>query len=157
VFQLFDYLEYKDVRLVFAPPSMVGNFGVEADNWMWPRHSGDFTLLRVYAGPDGKPADYAEDNEPLQPERWLEVNPTGVNGGAVWGQAWALNVATGEVIAKTKHQHRAVVKRWLARHPRFQFHFTPTYAHSESGEQTGSWTSESTSISSSSPSPPRTR
>lgn len=81
VFQLFDYLEYKDVRLVFAPPSMVGNYGGEVDNWMWPRHSGDFTLLRVYAGPDGKPADYAEENEPLTPERWLEINPTGVQAG----------------------------------------------------------------------------
>ncbi|MGH1342781.1 MAG: S46 family peptidase [Nannocystales bacterium] len=81
VFQLFDYLEYKDVRVVFAPPSMVGNYGGEVDNWMWPRHSGDFTLLRVYAGPDGKPADYAQDNEPLEPERWLDINPTGVDEG----------------------------------------------------------------------------
>ncbi len=80
-FQLFDYLEYKDVRLVFAPPSMIGNYGGEIDNWMWPRHSGDFTLLRVYAGPDGKPADYAQDNEPLTPERWLEINPAGVQDG----------------------------------------------------------------------------
>ena len=80
-FQLFDYVEYKDVRLVFAPPSMIGNFGGEVDNWMWPRHSGDFTLLRVYAGPDGKPADYAEENEPLEPQRWLQVSPEGVSEG----------------------------------------------------------------------------
>jgi len=80
-FQLFDYLEYEDVRLVFAPPSMVGNFGGEVDNWMWPRHSGDFTLLRVYAGPDGQPAAYAEENEPLEPQRWLQVSPTGVSEG----------------------------------------------------------------------------
>ena len=80
-FQLFDYLEYKDVRLVFAPPSMIGNYGGEIDNWMWPRHSGDFTLLRVYAGPDGKPAEYAAENEPLQPQRWLEVSPSGVDPG----------------------------------------------------------------------------
>ena len=80
-FQLFDYLEYKDVRLVFAPPSMVGNYGGEVDNWMWPRHSGDFTLLRVYAGPDGKPADYAEENVPLEPQRWLQVSAEGVSEG----------------------------------------------------------------------------
>lgn len=80
-YQLFDYLEYKDVRLVFAPPSGIGNYGGEVDNWMWPRHSGDFTLLRVYAGPDGKPADYAEENEPLEPARWLEVSPAGVAEG----------------------------------------------------------------------------
>ncbi len=80
-YQLFDYLEYEDVRLVFAPPSMVGNFGGEVDNWMWPRHSGDFTLLRVYAGPDGKPAKYAEENEPLTPQRWLRVSPDGVSEG----------------------------------------------------------------------------
>ncbi len=80
-YQLFDYLEYEDVRLVFAPPSMVGNFGGEVDNWMWPRHSGDFTLLRVYAGPDGKPAKFAAQNEPLTPERWLQVSPEGVSEG----------------------------------------------------------------------------
>lgn len=80
-FQLFDYLEYEDVRLVFAPPSSVGNFGGEVDNWMWPRHSGDFTLLRVYAGPDGKPAPYAEENEPLEPSRWLQVGAGGVSDG----------------------------------------------------------------------------
>ncbi len=81
LYQLFEYLEYEDVRLVFAPPSSVGNYGGEVDNWMWPRHSGDFTLLRVYAGPDGKPAPYSADNEPLEPERWLEVAPNGVDEG----------------------------------------------------------------------------
>lgn len=80
-FQLMTYLEYEDVRLVYAPPRDVGNFGGEVDNWMWPRHTGDFTLMRVYATPDGKPAAYAESNVPFQPKRWLEVGVQGVSPG----------------------------------------------------------------------------
>jgi MYXO-CTERM domain-containing protein len=80
-FQLHRYLELLDVRLVLAPPSSVGNYGGEVDNWMWPRHSGDFSILRAYVGPDGKPAPYAEDNVPYEPERWLEVSPDGVAPG----------------------------------------------------------------------------
>jgi hypothetical protein len=80
-FQLLRYLELLDVRLVLAPPSSIGNFGGEIDNWMWPRHSGDFTLLRAYVAPDGRPAAYAPDNVPYEPARWLEVSPTGVAPG----------------------------------------------------------------------------
>ena len=81
VYQLMRYLEFRDVRLVYAPPSSVGNYGGEVDNWMWPRHTGDFTLLRVYTAPDGSPAPYAEDNIPYTPKRWLEVSPDGVGPG----------------------------------------------------------------------------
>ncbi|MCD9031370.1 S46 family peptidase [Luteimonas sp. Y-2-2-4F] len=70
-YRLFRNLEIRDVRLVYAPPGGVGNFGGEVDNWMWPRHTGDFAFYRAYVGPDGRPADHAAENVPYQPRRWL--------------------------------------------------------------------------------------
>jgi len=68
----------RDVRLAYVPPRSVGEFGGEDDNWVWPRHTGDFSFVRAYAGPDGKPADYAPANVPFHPKRFLKVNPKGV-------------------------------------------------------------------------------
>ena len=68
----------RDVRLAYVPPRSVGEFGGEDDNWVWPRHTGDFSFVRAYAGPDGKPADYAPGNVPYHPKRFLKVNPKGV-------------------------------------------------------------------------------
>ncbi|MGH8085191.1 MAG: S46 family peptidase [Lysobacter sp.] len=73
VYRLFKNLEIKDVRLVHAPPNSVGSYGGDVDNWMWPRHTGDYSFYRAYVGPDGKPAAFAEDNVPYQPEHWLKV------------------------------------------------------------------------------------
>src|SRR5947207_1138167 len=61
-FYLFVTETFKDIRLVVAPPSSIGNFGGETDNWIWPRHTGDFSLFRIYANKDNKPAEYAADN-----------------------------------------------------------------------------------------------
>lgn len=72
---------YRDVRLVGAPPSAIGKFGGDTDNWMWPRHTGDFSLFRIYTGPDGSPADPAEDNIPLDPLHHLPVSMHGVDEG----------------------------------------------------------------------------
>jgi hypothetical protein len=72
---------YEDVRLVGAPPSSIGKFGGDTDNWMWPRHTGDFSLFRVYAGPDGKPAKYSPENKPLKPRHHLPVSLDGVQEG----------------------------------------------------------------------------
>ncbi len=72
-YRLFRRIEIKDVRLVYAPPGSVGNYGGEIDNWMWPRHTGDFSFYRAYVGKDGKPAAYAADNVPYQPKRWLKI------------------------------------------------------------------------------------
>src|ERR1051326_7546385 len=69
-------MDIKDVRLVYAPPEGIGNFGGETDNWMWPRHTGDWSFLRAYVGPDGKPADYSKDNVPYQPAHYLKVAQT---------------------------------------------------------------------------------
>lgn len=78
--QLIASIELEDVRLVYAPPSSVGNYGGEVDNWMWPRHTGDFSLLRAYVGADGSPAKFAAGNVPYRPARHLAVGP-GVTEG----------------------------------------------------------------------------
>ena len=78
---MFISTTYRDVRLAYVPPRSIGEFGGEDDNWVWPRHTGDFSFLRAYAGPDGNPADYAPANVPYHPRRFLKVNPNGVNEG----------------------------------------------------------------------------
>ncbi|ACY17967.1 S46 family peptidase [Haliangium ochraceum] len=72
-YHLIEQLEIRDVRLVYAPPRGVGYFGGDVDNWMWPRHTGDFAMYRAYVGPDGQPADYAPDNQPFRPAHHLEI------------------------------------------------------------------------------------
>ncbi|NLA67319.1 MAG: S46 family peptidase [Gammaproteobacteria bacterium] len=71
-YRLFKNLEIRDVRLVYAPQGSIGAYGGEVDNWMWPRHTGDFAFYRAYVGPDGRPAAFAPENVPYQPKRWLE-------------------------------------------------------------------------------------
>ena len=78
---LFVYDYIKDVRLVYAPPRSIGEFGGEADNWMWPRHTGDFAFMRAYVAPDGSNADYAPQNVPFQPKKHLQVAAAGVKAG----------------------------------------------------------------------------
>lgn len=80
-FQLIKSLEIRDVRLVYAPPEGVGKFGGDTDNWMWPRHTGDFSFYRAYVGLDGKPADFSPDNVPYQPRHHLKLAPQGVSEG----------------------------------------------------------------------------
>ncbi|MCH3923929.1 MAG: S46 family peptidase [Bacteroidales bacterium] len=75
---LFVYEVYKDVRLVGAPPSSIGKFGSDTDNWMWPRHTGDFSMFRVYTDKNGKPAEYSKDNIPMKPKHFLPISLKGV-------------------------------------------------------------------------------
>ena len=72
---------YRDVRFVGAPPASAGKFGGETDNWMWPRHTCDFSMFRVYTGPDGEPADYSEDNVPLRHKKFLSISLKGIEEG----------------------------------------------------------------------------
>ena len=78
---LFLYEQFDDVRLVAAPPSSIGKFGGDTDNWIWPRHTGDFSVFRIYAGPDNKPAAYSPDNVPYRPRRHFTVSTKGVEEG----------------------------------------------------------------------------
>ena len=80
-FFAFAYETYTDVRLVGTPPSSIGKFGGDTDNWMWPRHTGDFSVFRVYAGKDNRPAEYSEENVPYKAEKWLEVSLDGIKEG----------------------------------------------------------------------------
>lgn len=80
-YQLIRQREIKDVRLVYAPADAIGKFGGDVDNWMWPRHTGDFSFLRAYVGKDGKSAAYSKDNVPYKPRHFLPVNADGVKAG----------------------------------------------------------------------------
>ena len=78
---IFIYREYSDVRLVGAPPSSIGKFGGDTDNWMWPRHTGDFSMFRIYADKDNNPAPYSKDNVPYRPKKYFHISTKGVQEG----------------------------------------------------------------------------
>ena len=78
---LFVYKIYSDVRLVGAPPSSIGKFGGDTDNWMWPRHTGDFSIFRIYADKNNEPAEYSKDNVPYKPKRYFTISRKGVKEG----------------------------------------------------------------------------
>lgn len=80
-YYLFITETYRDVRYVGSPPESIGKFGADTDNWVWPRHTGDFSLFRIYAGPDNKPAEYSPDNKPLKPKHFFPVSMDGVQDG----------------------------------------------------------------------------
>ncbi|MDO4949664.1 MAG: S46 family peptidase [Bacteroidales bacterium] len=80
-YYLFHETIYRDIRFVGAPPSSIGKFGADTDNWMWPRHCGDFSMFRVYATADGSPTHYSTANQPLVPKRWCKINLKGVSEG----------------------------------------------------------------------------
>ena len=81
VYYLIVYKVYKDVRFVGAPPSSIGKFGADTDNWMWPRHTGDFSMFRVYSDKDGNPAEYSPENVPLKAKNHLKISLAGVQEG----------------------------------------------------------------------------
>jgi len=87
-YYLFVFKTYKDVRLVGAPPSSIGKFGGDTDNWMWPRHTGDFTIFRIYADEENNPADFSEENIPYKPDYHLPISLAGVEKNdfaMIWG------------------------------------------------------------------------
>jgi hypothetical protein len=81
-YALIRQLEIRDVRLVYAPPGAIGKFGGDIDNWMWPRHTGDFAFLRAYVSPDGKSVPYDKNNVPYQPRSWLKTDAQGLEAGS---------------------------------------------------------------------------
>lgn len=80
-YHVFQLEEFKDVRFVHAPPTSIGKFGGDTDNWMWPRHTGDYSVFRVYANAENKPAEYSKDNKPYQPKRFATVSTKGYKPG----------------------------------------------------------------------------
>lgn len=108
-YYLFVYQDYKDIRLVGAPPSSIGKFGGDTDNWMWPRHTGDFSIFRIYTAPDGSPAEYSKDNVPMAAKQFLPVSVKGYKKNdfaMIWGypgrtdrymNSWAVDATLNDI------------------------------------------------------------
>ncbi len=105
-YYLFVYEKFRDVRLVGAPPLSIGSFGGDTDNWMWPRHSADFSLFRVYAGEENSPADYSPDNQPYQPIKHLEISTAGIEKGD-------FTMVLGFPASTTRYLHPAAIRAML--------------------------------------------
>ncbi len=142
-FYLLVYENYPDVRMVGAPPSSIGNFGGDTDNFMWPRHTGDFSIFRVYAGQDGKPAAYSSDNVPLQPRHFLPVSLKGVEKGdytMVIGYpaeteryltSYGISDAVDEelpIVAKVCGERLEITKRHMDADPAIRIKYASKYA-----------------------------
>jgi len=137
------YETFRDVRLVGTPPESVGKFGGDTDNWMWPRHTGDFSLFRVYAGKDGKPAAYSKDNVPLKPKHFLPISTSGVKEGdfnmvfgfpgrtnrflSSYGVKLALDVANPAVIA-IRDKKLKLMKEQMDSDPAVRIKYASKYA-----------------------------
>ena len=142
-FYLFVYEKFNDVRLVGTPPSSVGKYGGDTDNWMWPRHTGDFSMFRVYAGKDGKPAEYSADNVPLTPKHHLPVSTKGVKDGdftmifgypgrtdrylSSWGVQQAIDLYNPSVVA-IREQKLAVLRKYMESDPALNILLASNYA-----------------------------
>lgn len=141
------YKEYKDIRFVGAPPASIGKFGGETDNWMWPRHTGDFSMFRVYAGRDNEPAEYSEDNVPYSPKQSLTISLKGIKEGdytMIMGypgrtqryQTEAqlnqmLEVQDISIEARTLYQD--IMWKWMEKDPSIRLKYADTYAGSANG------------------------
>ena len=147
VYYLIVYKIYRDVRFVGAPTASVGKFGGETDNWMWPRHTGDFSMFRVYAGKDNEPADYSEDNVPYVPKQSLKVSLKGINEGdyaMVMGYpgrtqrfqtASQLNqmLARQDISVAARTLRQSVMKEGMEADPTVRLQYANKYASSANG------------------------
>ena len=147
VYYLIVYKIYRDVRFVGAPPASVGKFGGEPDNWMWPRHTGDFSMFRVYAGKDNEPADYSEDNVPYVPKQSLKISLKGINEGdyaMVMGYpgrtqrfqtAAQLNqmLARQDISVAARTLRQSVMKEGMEADPAVRLQYANKYASSANG------------------------
>ena len=142
-FFLFVYVIYKDVRLVGAPPSSMGKFGGDTDNWEWPRHTDDFTIFRIYTAPDGSPARYSKENIPLKPKHFFPISLKGINDGdfamimgfpgttdrylTSFGLEETMNITN-----KLRHEIRTVkidiLRQQMASDPNIRIQYTSKYA-----------------------------
>ena len=143
-FYLFVYETFKDVRLVGAPPSSIGKFGGDTDNWIWPRHTGDFSMFRVYMGKDGKPADYSPENVPYQPKHYLPVSIKGVKENdfaMIWGypgstdrylSSYGVVQKSDElnpVTVKLREKKMEIMKEYMDKDPKTRIQYAEKYAY----------------------------
>ncbi|OFX38376.1 MAG: hypothetical protein A2X08_16345 [Bacteroidetes bacterium GWA2_32_17] len=142
-FYLLVYEIYKDVRLVGTPPNSIGKFGGDTDNWMWPRHTCDFSVFRIYMSPDGKPAEYSAQNVPFVPKHSLPVSIAGVNEGdftmilgysgrtnrymSSWGVSEAIN-CTNPAVVKIRDKKLAIMREDMAKSKEVQIQYAAKYA-----------------------------
>lgn len=142
-YYLFVYQTYEDVRLVGAPPSSVGKFGGDTDNWMWPRHTGDFSIFRIYTAPDGSPAPYSKENIPLKPKYFLTISIKGIQKGdfaMIWGfpggtnrymTSWEVKQAIEETepaIVKIRDLKLKIMKEDMQADPKINLMYAAKYA-----------------------------
>ncbi len=142
---LFVYETFRDIRLVGAPPASIGKFGGDTDNWMWPRHTGDFSLFRVYCGPDGKPADYSEENVPYEPKHHLPISLKGYEEGdfaMVMGYPGSTNrykssiginytmTVTNPVRVEVRKKKLEILKKYMGSSQKARIQYASKYARS---------------------------
>lgn len=141
-FYIYFYEVFRDVRLVGTPPVTIGAFGGDVDNWGWPQHKGDFTLYRVYAAPDGKPAVYSKDNVPLKPRCVLPIATQGVHdndftmivGFPGRTNRYASSYAVTEresvrnpIVVRNRHQRMDILKGHMDRDPKVRMKYSDAY------------------------------
>ena len=141
------YRTFRDLRLVFTIPKSMGKFGGETDNWMWPRHTGDFSMFRVYAGKDNEPAEYSEDNVPYTPKQSLKISLKGINEGdytMIMGypgrtqryQTEAqLNhmMALNDIAIEARTLRQDIMWKWMEKDPSIRLKYANKYASSANG------------------------
>lgn len=147
-FILFVYEIFRDVRLVGTPPSSIGKFGADTDNWMWPRHTGDFALFRVYMSPEGKPADFSKENIPYVPKHYLPISIKGIqeNDFAMtigypgrtsryltsWGITQAIE-QSNPTIVKTRDLKLKIMREDMDNNPAVRIQYASKYAQIANG------------------------
>jgi hypothetical protein len=144
-YYLMVYQVYKDVRLVGTPPSSIGKFGDETDNWEWPRHTGDFSIFRVYSAPDGTPASFAPENVPLRTDTYLPISLQGISEGDmtfVLGYPGATNrylcsygireimEVSNQTRIKIRTTYQQILKKDMLSDPEMQIQYASKYASS---------------------------
>ncbi len=142
-FYLLVYETFKDIRFVGAPPEVIGKFGADTDNWMWPRHTGDFSMFRVYANADNQPADYSADNKPYKPRHSLPVSIAGIEKGdfaMIMGNpgttdryltSWGVDMAveeTGPTIVKIREEKLRVMREGMDASEKVRLQYASKYA-----------------------------
>jgi len=143
-YYIYVYNVYKDIRLVGTPPASVGKFGGDTDNWMWPRHTGDFSIFRVYTAPDGSPAEYSADNIPMKSKHYLPINISpkkkgdftmimGNPGGtdrflSSWGVENAINFYNPTIV-EIRDMKLKLMKEQMDADPKVKLQYATKYAH----------------------------